>query len=286
MINIVVAGGWALIGLAGEFDIANSTEIVSAGAQLVNQGATDLTIDLTRVTFMGAAGCNALLAAHNSTLAAGSRMVILGATVFTRRVFHITGLDQVLPLPAAPAMAEPAAADAESFDGKAMSYANDEVLRGRWSDPRRQGLTKGSVAEVLCQIARGTVSVVPGATAATIGVRANGELRTAAVSGSLAIDVDAAQYTVNEGPCLDAARDCERIRVDTLTADERFTHFAPLALEVGIQAVLAIPITVGSGSLGSLNVYSTTAFGASAEEAADIMTALAATAMITTSSSA
>ena len=285
MISVVVVGGWALIGLAGEFDLANSNEIVAVGSQLANEGVTDVTVDLTAVTYLAAAGCNALIAVHDTMRAAGNRMVLIGAAAATRRVLRLTGLDQNLPLTSADHLADPAGDDAKPLHGPGKLAATDNTVRSQLCELRRLLLTEGTVADDLRQIARATVSIVPGVTAATVAVRALGELRTAAVSDSIAIDVDAAQYIVNEGPCLTTARDGRTVRVDALTADERFTHFAPLALEVGIRAVMSIPIVVRGDTVGSLNIYSTTSFGPSAEAMANIMAGLAATAMVTTKSS-
>ena len=81
-------------------------------------------------------------------------------------------------------------------------------------------------------------------------VLTHGEPRTAAVSDAVAIEVDVAQYTANEGPCLDAARTSRVVRVDQLGAEERFCRFGPRAQDLGIQAVLSVPATVAATSSG------------------------------------
>ncbi len=98
MIDVTGIGSWAQVDLNGEFDLANSDTICSVVADLVGHGATDLSVELGHVSFMGAAGLNALQAVHKLVEAAGRRMVIIGAAPFLRRLFVISALDQILPL--------------------------------------------------------------------------------------------------------------------------------------------------------------------------------------------
>ena len=104
------------------------------------------------------------------------------------------------------------------------------------------GQTGGNVCEQL--IARGdhvralvrnpdeaAVVTVPGCSAASIALVAQGTSRTAATSSHVAIEVDVAQYVLDEGPCLDAVGLGRRVRVDFLDADEEYEHFAARAIE-------------------------------------------------------
>ena len=87
------------------------------------------------------------------------------------------------------------------------------------------------------------------------------------VSDAVAIEVDVAQYTVR-GPCLDAARTSRVVRVDQLGDGERFGRFGPRAQQLGIQAVLSVPVTVAAHLIGTVNLYATSAFTPTAEAAA------------------
>ncbi len=98
MINVATIGSWALVDLAGEFDLDNAEGIRSVAVELVDQGATDVSVDLSRVRFMGAAGLNALQAANHAVESADARLIIVGASPFARQLFTITGLDRTLPL--------------------------------------------------------------------------------------------------------------------------------------------------------------------------------------------
>ena len=122
-----------------------------------------------------------------------------------------------------------------------------------------------------------------GCDAASISLIVHGDARSAVASGRVAIEVDLAQYTVRQGPCLDAASAAQRIRVDVLDLDDRYPHFAPLAVEAGVHSTLSAPICLHGTVVGSLNLYSTTpqAFSPQDGPVADVLAAQAATAIVT-----
>ena len=65
------------------------------------------------------------------------------------------------------------------------------------------------------------------------------------------------QYTLGEGPCVDA------YQLDTVVAEpdlaepvaRRWVAFTPPALEAGVRAVFGFPLRVGTVRLGALNLY-------------------------------
>jgi anti-anti-sigma factor len=77
-----------------EIDTVDAAEIRSAVTELIEIGATDLTVDLSRVTRVDVAGLEALVAADRELDAAGGQMVLFGATAPTRRLFEIARLDR------------------------------------------------------------------------------------------------------------------------------------------------------------------------------------------------
>jgi anti-anti-sigma factor len=284
MIAVTAFGAWALVELSGEFDVLNAEEIRCVVADLVAQTVTDVTIDMSAVTLLGAAGLNALVAANALIEGVKGRLVILGATGQTCKLFEVTGLTRPLRLVQGPGLLEASApaitGGAEPSGGSDPAEVDD--LSTQLFELGRLLLNEPAITHDLRRVVRTAVQVVPNATAASITVSAQGEPRTAAVSDSVAIEVDAAQYISGEGPCLDAGRLGQRVRLDVVGADEHFSHFAPLALRAGIRAVLSIPVNAGNIAIGSLNLYSTTTFPAAAEAPAEIIAALAAMAIITT----
>lgn len=65
------------------------------------------------------------------------------------------------------------------------------------------------------------------------------------------------QYTLGEGPCLDAYQQ-NRVVAEPDLADpvsHRWFAFTPPALEAGARAVFGFPLRVGTVRLGALNLY-------------------------------
>lgn len=65
------------------------------------------------------------------------------------------------------------------------------------------------------------------------------------------------QYTLGEGPCVDAFRDDQPVAEPDLgrAGAARWAAFAPPALEAGAQAVFGFPLQAGPARLGALNLY-------------------------------
>ena len=78
---------------------------------------------------------------------------------------------------------------------------------------------------------------------------------TAVATGETARRVDAIQYQVGAGPCLDAYRRQQINRIDSTAADDRWPDFSRGASEAGIQSILSLPLVVAGDGLGALNVY-------------------------------
>lgn len=98
--------------------------------------------------------------------------------------------------------------------------------------------------------------LVPGCDAVSISLVVEESMFTGASSSQLAIEADLVQYRTDEGPCLDATAEQATIRVDALAHDERYEHFAPGAIEAGVESCLSIPLMAGAHAVGSLNLYS------------------------------
>ncbi|HEX7135558.1 MAG TPA: GAF and ANTAR domain-containing protein [Iamia sp.] len=97
---------------------------------------------------------------------------------------------------------------------------------------------------------------VPRCDSASFSLIVEEAMVTGASTSQLAIEADLVQYRVDEGPCVSSAREQSSIRIDALQHDERFEHFAPGAVEMGIESVLSIPLGSDEHAVGSLNLYS------------------------------
>jgi GAF domain len=69
--------------------------------------------------------------------------------------------------------------------------------------------------------------------------------------------IEELQYTLGEGPCVDAYQQ-DRVVVEPDLADpvtRRWPAFTPPALQAGVRAMFGFPLRVGTVRLGALNLY-------------------------------
>ena len=266
MIEVTRIGNWALIALAGDFDVSNADGIRAVAVDLAADPVAEVVVDLGQVSFIGAAGISALVSADSVISAASGRVVLVGASPLTRRVFALAGVTGILPLAGLPAPF-PVARVAPT-----LTVGDDELIR-LLAEVSRLLLTESTVTGDLRAVARAAVDVVPGCTAASIALVARSRPHTAAVSDETAVEVDLAQYATGEGPCLLAAVSTTRIHVETLSGDERFARFAGLAGRLGIGAVLSVPVALGDVTIGTVNLYSPEQFAPGADAVAEVIAA-------------
>lgn len=90
------AGPHAVITLPAEIDIANADQACQALLAAASHGAPVLVIDMTRTTFCDSAGVHAIVAVHKQAAATGTQLRLVATAV--RRIFTLTGIDQLIPL--------------------------------------------------------------------------------------------------------------------------------------------------------------------------------------------
>lgn len=81
--------------------------------------------------------------------------------------------------------------------------------------------------------------------------------RSFGASSTVSRELDELQFTLGEGPCLDAVRDSVPVLAPDLSdpASQRWPAFAGAAVERGVWAVLALPVAVASFPIGALDLY-------------------------------
>jgi transcriptional regulator with GAF, ATPase, and Fis domain len=107
---------------------------------------------------------------------------------------------------------------------------------------------------------------------------------TPAASSDVPQKVDAIQYEVGEGPCLDAIREHEVFRTGDLGRERRWPRFSARAQkETGVTSMVCFRLFVEGDTLGALNLYSkvTDAFDDRATAVGSVFAAHAAVALST-----
>jgi GAF domain-containing protein len=104
---------------------------------------------------------------------------------------------------------------------------------------------------------------------------------TLAASDETASRLAEAQYTVGEGPCLEAVANGRAVHIRDQQADERWMHYRSAALGRGVQSSLSLPFFVEGAAAGALNLYAgkgPDAFDPTARKRAEVFAVQAATA--------
>src|SRR5437016_9880041 len=88
----------ATVVLDGEIDIATAPAIRCFLMAAISGGNVHLAVDMSGVTFIGAAGIGVLVAAANRARQAGGGLTLLAPSPQVRRLLDVLHLDAVLPI--------------------------------------------------------------------------------------------------------------------------------------------------------------------------------------------
>jgi anti-sigma B factor antagonist len=94
----VGGGGTTRLIVAGELDGATAAFLSEQLRQLTADLVGDLTIDIGLITFIDSTGLSLLISLHKQLRASGRTLTVADPTPMARRLFEITGLDQVLTI--------------------------------------------------------------------------------------------------------------------------------------------------------------------------------------------
>jgi len=117
-------------------------------------------------------------------------------------------------------------------------------------------LTDQSLNGDLLRIAAAAEWTVPGCDGASIALSIDGHPRTDAATDKVVLELDLAQYEAGDGPCLLALREARPVRLDLISEQDRFQHFAQRAARDGVRSSLSLPIRVDGEAVGTINLYS------------------------------
>ena len=105
------------------------------------------------------------------------------------------------------------------------------------------------------QIVQLACEAIDGCSMAGLTLLDAGGPHTLAATGEGAQRVDAHQYEIGSGPCLDAYRNRVVLRVDSTASDARWPEFLRQARAEDVGSILSLPLVVREDGLGALNLY-------------------------------
>ncbi|MGP0031208.1 MAG: GAF and ANTAR domain-containing protein [Acidimicrobiales bacterium] len=113
---------------------------------------------------------------------------------------------------------------------------------------------------------------------------------TVCTSNAVSAVIEELQFTLGEGPCLDAYRRALPVLEPDLADPDavRWPAFAPPAVDAGVRAIFGFPLLVGAVCLGALDLYRTQPGALEVDELADalVMAGVAARSVLTMQSDA
>jgi len=160
--------------------------------------------------------------------------------------------------------------------------ATDEGALVQRLETVARALDTGSVHDTLQVIVDLAVENVPGCEHAGISLVRGRKIGTPAASDAVALRLDAVQFEVGQGPCLDAILEEQIFVCDDLAAEARWPLFAARAnAETGVVSLLGLRLFARGRTLGALNLLSShrAAFGEESMAVGALFAALAAVAL-------
>lgn len=126
-----------------------------------------------------------------------------------------------------------------------------------WARVRAVAASAAPSVKELCLQCAATFDGVAGASVMTTDD--TGARGSPVVTDPVSARIEDLQYTLGEGPCVDAVSLGRPVLVDDLAgtaAARRWPGFAPAAAESGAAALFAFPLQVGAVQIGALSLYS------------------------------
>src|SRR5688500_3279151 len=112
-----------------------------------------------------------------------------------------------------------------------------------------------NVHDALRRVAQAGCHLLSNCQAASVTIIEQGRPLTVASTDDAALAADAAQYAVDDGPCLTAARQQRVVLIEDVTVDDRWPAFRDAAVAEGFRASLSMPLNLGATGRGGLNLY-------------------------------
>ncbi|MET7475975.1 GAF and ANTAR domain-containing protein [Streptomyces sp. NPDC005648] len=120
-----------------------------------------------------------------------------------------------------------------------------------------RGTPPADVPQALCHACLSLLPVASGLSVSVLG-RSSGTGVVLCASDEIAARLAEIQYTLGEGPCMEAARLRAPVFAADLTrppASRRWPLFAVQAAKAGAEAVFSLPLTSAGNPLGTLDLY-------------------------------
>ena len=136
-----------------------------------------------------------------------------------------------------------------------MAPDHDATLLAELASHLRE--VRGDPPMTAQRIVESALEVVPEAGHASLTVlRRRGRFDSIGATSDLAVEADEAQYSLHEGPCVDAIEAADFFRSGDVGQDERWPSWGPRAAALGMRSLLSVQLLDQGKPIGALNMYS------------------------------
>lgn len=127
--------------------------------------------------------------------------------------------------------------------------------------------TDRSTSETLGSAVRLATELIDGCDVAGISIVHKDKIDTPYATDEVLRVIDEEQFTLDQGPCLDAIRSHETVTSNDLAADARWPVLGPRLVEIAdVHSCLCVRLFTTGDSLGALNLYSRSRHGFSSPD--------------------
>lgn len=178
-----------------------------------------------------------------------------------------------------PGPADPAA---ELADLEGLGVLSDSQFNALHVLCRALRVDEADLAGTLVAILTSATSVISGADHAGLNLLTRRGFEPQATVGTAPEPLDELQRRTGFGPCIDSSREQMSIAIEDMTSDPRWPEFASAAVDLGVHAMMCVPLWVDERRLGSLSLYAeaSNAFDSTAKRLADLYATHAALALL------
>lgn len=121
------------------------------------------------------------------------------------------------------------------------------------------------IEQTLAEVTAAAVNLIPTVDTADVLLIDRRRFTSLAPTSPLALELDQAQRTAGQGPCVDAIRDAAVVRCDDLRRDPRWPSFTALAVAAGVRSMMSYQLYSSGAGSGALNLFSRRVNGFTAE---------------------
>jgi GAF domain/ANTAR domain len=132
---------------------------------------------------------------------------------------------------------------------------HDDIWSLVAGEPRRS-TDREDVGGWLERLCRTAAQTLPAAGLGVSLMSATGEPAVMAASSPDSEVLEELQFTLGEGPCQDAYKTGRPVLApDVRKAETQWPGYVPAVVDLGVEAVFAFPLQLGSARLGALDIY-------------------------------